>query len=262
MHWTRSGEIMMMVILGGIGTLIGPVFGAAAYLLLESVLSRWTEHWPALLGPLLIVIVLCSRSGLLGLLASRPGPQWLKPLLATTGLTKRFGGLLALTDVVAVGHARRNPRDHRPERGRQDDAGLGSWPANCAPMPARSASPGMTSRGSGRRGGRRSASRARSRSPRCFASSPRSTMSRWRCRRMPDTASASGARLPATRCCASRRVPRWPKSGSPAGPTRRPPRCRMASGARSNWRWCWRAGRACCCSTSRWPGWARPNRPR
>jgi branched-chain amino acid transport system permease protein len=68
LHWTRSGELLMMVILGGIGTLIGPVFGAAAYLLLESVLSRWTEHWPALLGPLLIVIVLCSRSGLLGLL--------------------------------------------------------------------------------------------------------------------------------------------------------------------------------------------------
>src|SRR5436309_8133288 len=68
MHWTRSGEIMMMVILGGIGTLIGPVFGAAAFLLLESVLSRWTEHWPALLGPLLIVIVLGSKSGLLGLL--------------------------------------------------------------------------------------------------------------------------------------------------------------------------------------------------
>jgi branched-chain amino acid transport system permease protein len=67
LHWTRSGEIMMMVILGGIGTLIGPVFGAAAYLLLESILSRWTEHWPALLGPLLIAIVLCSKAGLLGI---------------------------------------------------------------------------------------------------------------------------------------------------------------------------------------------------
>ena len=55
MHWTRSGEIMMMVILGGIGTLFGPVLGAAAYLLLESVLSRWTEHWQAILGPLLIL---------------------------------------------------------------------------------------------------------------------------------------------------------------------------------------------------------------
>ena len=39
MHWTRSGEIMMMVILGGMGTLFGPVLGAVAYLLLENVLS-------------------------------------------------------------------------------------------------------------------------------------------------------------------------------------------------------------------------------
>lgn len=68
MHWTRSGEIMMMVILGGMGTLFGPVLGAAAYLLLESVLARWSEHWQAILGPLLIVIVLFSKSGLLGLL--------------------------------------------------------------------------------------------------------------------------------------------------------------------------------------------------
>ena len=67
MHWTRSGEILMMVILGGIGTLFGPVLGAAAYLLLESVLSRWSEHWQAILGPLLITVVLFSKSGLLGL---------------------------------------------------------------------------------------------------------------------------------------------------------------------------------------------------
>jgi len=68
MHWTRSGEILMMVILGGIGSLIGPVFGAAAYLILENVLSRLTEHWQAVLGPLLILVVLFSKSGLYGLL--------------------------------------------------------------------------------------------------------------------------------------------------------------------------------------------------
>ena len=69
MHWTRSGEILMMVILGGIGTLFGPVLGAAAYLLLESVLARWSEHWQAILGPLLILVVLFSKSGLLVLIA-------------------------------------------------------------------------------------------------------------------------------------------------------------------------------------------------
>jgi branched-chain amino acid transport system permease protein len=71
MHWTRSGEIMMMVILGGIASLIGPVFGAAAYLILESVLSRLTEHWQAALGPLLILVVLFSKGGLLGAFAAR-----------------------------------------------------------------------------------------------------------------------------------------------------------------------------------------------
>jgi branched-chain amino acid transport system permease protein len=76
MHWTRSGEILMMVILGGIGSLIGPVFGAAAYLILESVLSRLTEHWQAVLGPLLILVVLFSKSGLYGLLSQPPQMLW------------------------------------------------------------------------------------------------------------------------------------------------------------------------------------------
>jgi branched-chain amino acid transport system permease protein len=75
MHWTRSGEILMMVILGGIGTLFGPVLGAAAYLLLESVLSRWSEHWQAILGPCLILVVLFSKSGLLGLFARGGAPR-------------------------------------------------------------------------------------------------------------------------------------------------------------------------------------------
>jgi branched-chain amino acid transport system permease protein len=69
MHWTRSGEIMMMVILGGIATLVGPVLGAALYLILESVLPRATEHWQAVLGPILVLVVLFSKSGLMGLLA-------------------------------------------------------------------------------------------------------------------------------------------------------------------------------------------------
>jgi branched-chain amino acid transport system permease protein len=69
MHWTRSGEIMMMVILGGMASLTGPVLGAALYLILESVLPRLTEHWPAILGPILVLVVLFSKSGLLGLLA-------------------------------------------------------------------------------------------------------------------------------------------------------------------------------------------------
>jgi len=69
MHWTRSGEIMFMVILGGMGTLFGPVIGAVVLLLLEDVLSALTEHWQIILGPILILVVLFARRGLFGLAA-------------------------------------------------------------------------------------------------------------------------------------------------------------------------------------------------
>ncbi len=68
MHWTRSGEIMFMVILGGIGTMIGPVLGAFAFLLLEDILAGWTVHWQIILGPFLILVVLFARRGLAGLI--------------------------------------------------------------------------------------------------------------------------------------------------------------------------------------------------
>jgi branched-chain amino acid transport system permease protein len=69
MHWTRSGEIMFMVILGGMATGAGPLLGASAFLLLEDVLSTWTEHWQVILGPLLVLSVLFFRRGLAGILS-------------------------------------------------------------------------------------------------------------------------------------------------------------------------------------------------
>jgi branched-chain amino acid transport system permease protein len=68
MNWTRSGEIMFMVILGGIATLVGPVLGAAALLLLEDLLAAWTVHWQIILGPILVLVVLLTKRGLAGLL--------------------------------------------------------------------------------------------------------------------------------------------------------------------------------------------------
>ena len=68
MHWTRSGDILVMVILGGMGSLFGPVLGALSLLLAEEVLSTYTEHWMILLGPLLILVVLFARRGIYGLL--------------------------------------------------------------------------------------------------------------------------------------------------------------------------------------------------
>ena len=66
MHWTVSGEIMVMVILGGMGTLAGPVIGAAVLLLLEEILSAYMEHWMIILGPVLVLVVLFARRGIWG----------------------------------------------------------------------------------------------------------------------------------------------------------------------------------------------------
>lgn len=66
LDWRRSGEILIVVIMGGVGTLYGPVAGAVAYLMLEEVLSRWTENWMIILGPLLVLIVLYAKQGLWG----------------------------------------------------------------------------------------------------------------------------------------------------------------------------------------------------
>jgi branched-chain amino acid transport system permease protein len=73
MHWTRSGEIMFMVILGGMGTSAGPVLGAFGFLLLEDILANWRtppwvgQHWQVILGPLLVLAVLFFRRGLAGI---------------------------------------------------------------------------------------------------------------------------------------------------------------------------------------------------
>jgi branched-chain amino acid transport system permease protein len=75
MNWTRSGELMFMVILGGIATASGPLLGAAALLLLEDLLQGWsllpkamTDHWQLYLGVILVLVVVFAKRGLAGLL--------------------------------------------------------------------------------------------------------------------------------------------------------------------------------------------------
>ncbi|HYY60986.1 MAG TPA: branched-chain amino acid ABC transporter permease, partial [Burkholderiales bacterium] len=68
MSWQQSGDIMFMVILGGMASTAGPVLGAFVLLLLEDLLSGWTEHWQVILGPLLVLSVIFFRRGLAGIL--------------------------------------------------------------------------------------------------------------------------------------------------------------------------------------------------
>src|SRR5437588_1352159 len=67
MSWQRPGALIVMVLPGGLGTLNGAIIGTAAYLLLEEWLSGLTEHWKVIFGPMLVLIVLFARGGLLGL---------------------------------------------------------------------------------------------------------------------------------------------------------------------------------------------------
>jgi branched-chain amino acid transport system permease protein len=68
MHWTRSGDLIVMAVLGGMGTVFGPVIGAVALLVLEETLSGITEYWQIILGPLFLLVVLFARGGIDGLL--------------------------------------------------------------------------------------------------------------------------------------------------------------------------------------------------
>jgi branched-chain amino acid transport system permease protein len=66
MTWQRSGELIVMVILGGLGSLHGAIIGAAAFVILEEVLSRITELWKMIFGPMLVLVALFARGGILG----------------------------------------------------------------------------------------------------------------------------------------------------------------------------------------------------
>ncbi len=68
LYWTQSGTQMIMVILGGVGTLWGGVIGAAALLILEEVISAYTIHWQFYVGWVLLAVVLLAPKGLVGLL--------------------------------------------------------------------------------------------------------------------------------------------------------------------------------------------------
>ena len=68
MHWTRSGDLIVMAVLGGMQAMFGPLIGATAFLLLEQALSQITGYPNLVLGPLLLVVALYVNGGIDGLL--------------------------------------------------------------------------------------------------------------------------------------------------------------------------------------------------
>lgn len=82
LSWHQSGQLLMMVILGGSGTVAGPLLGAGAFKLLELVLQGWTKHWQLALGGLIILAVLLLPRGLAQLFPRFTAPWKLRPLFA------------------------------------------------------------------------------------------------------------------------------------------------------------------------------------
>jgi branched-chain amino acid transport system permease protein len=68
LHWSQSGMLLIMVILGGVGFLYGGVIGASVLLLLEETLSAYTIYWQLGVGAVLLVVVLFAPAGLAGML--------------------------------------------------------------------------------------------------------------------------------------------------------------------------------------------------
>jgi branched-chain amino acid transport system permease protein len=90
MHWTRSGDLIVMVVLGGMASTFGPLIGAVTFLVLEELLSNITIYWQIIFGPLLLLVVLFARGGIDGLLRDWHEPyQLLRE--ASAGLMKRLG---------------------------------------------------------------------------------------------------------------------------------------------------------------------------
>ena len=71
MHYETSGLVVMIALLGGMGTFFGPVIGAAVFLVLENLVSLWTVHWQLIVGAIFIVCVLFFPAGIWGTLIAR-----------------------------------------------------------------------------------------------------------------------------------------------------------------------------------------------
>ncbi|HUZ75707.1 MAG TPA: ABC transporter permease [Stellaceae bacterium] len=67
-YWSASGDVLIMTMLGGTGTLIGPAIGAGVYLLMKNLISSYTPHWPFIIGVIFVACVLYFPSGIWGAL--------------------------------------------------------------------------------------------------------------------------------------------------------------------------------------------------
>ena len=68
LYWSSSGDVLIMAMLGGTGTPIGPAIGAGVFLLMKNLISSYTPHWPLIIGLIFIACVMYFPSGVWGAL--------------------------------------------------------------------------------------------------------------------------------------------------------------------------------------------------
>ena len=185
LHYDTSGQVVMMSLLGGMGTFFGPFVGAAVFLLLEDLRDAWTVHWQLVVGPSSCCCVLFFPRGIWGSLLA-----WVEPMTTPdppileddAAWRKRFGGFTALADISGAsprGSSRRSSARTAPAR---------APTSTCCPAPSRRATGACASRAATSPACRSTASRiwaspSPSRSPTCFPQLTRARTSASPCRR-------------------------------------------------------------------------------
>ena len=168
LFWLFSGQVLIMVIVGGAGTLVGPIIGAAFFMLVSNLLSSWTNSWALFFGADLHPVRAVRAAGHLGLaaLTAATGDAPMA-LLELDGLTRRFGGIVAVDRRDDARRGRRGPRGHRTQRRRQIHAVQPDHRRRETDRAARCASTTQTLTGLSAYSVASAACHARSRSPRC-----------------------------------------------------------------------------------------------
>ena len=144
MSWAMSGELIVMVVLGGMGSVLGPLYGAAAMLLTEEVLKAITDHWMILFGPAIVAVAVASRRGIAGLLADAAASASSAPAASAPGTSPAPPASSATASTATKAAAPRNTRPtpgapgggSLPPPGPRHVSGAPTRPGSAAPAPA------------------------------------------------------------------------------------------------------------------------------
>ena len=96
LHWTQSGDFVIMAVLGGMRSFWGPLIGAAIFVVLQDYLSSMTENWMSFIGLFFVLVVLFFPRGVLGMIRRK---VHVMSLLQVENVSKHFGSLVAVDDV-------------------------------------------------------------------------------------------------------------------------------------------------------------------